>query len=506
MQIKQRLVKSIPPGVLAVSLLIIYLFSLAPGLTWANYGADGGDLVTAAATGGIAHPTGYPVYLILARLFQFFPTGSLAFRTNLMSAIAMTAAALLVYSLVAHIAFSTVGCREWLAALVSGYAFGLAPLVWSQAVITEVYGLHALFVIAILYLSSAELSDQVGRKNLDRSIGLVLGLAAGNHLTSALLFPLLLFRKFIRISDLSLGKSRLLASWQLDISGFLRELAWLGIGLLVYITIPLRSLLHPPVNWGNPGTSSGFLWLVSGKLYQEQLFVLTLSSVWERCKVIASLLLGQFGIMGLAIGLLGLIVFFKPSPLYRNMIWTMAVYTSFSIIYATSDSFLYLIPVFMCFAICIGIGLSGLMELFDRRFHRGSIVIGLVFILILFVQAATNWAYVDASHDQRAEQFGGDVMRQAPDQAIVFAKGDRAVFTLWYFQFALHKRLDLAIVAIDLLHFDWYQQNLRITYPDLNVPGPFPFAETMILANPDRPKCYVEYQQLPQIQCLPVEP
>jgi hypothetical protein len=110
---------------------------------------------------------------------------------------------------------------------------------------------------------------------------------------------------------------------------------------------------------------------------------------------------------------------------------------------------------------------------------------------------------VDASHDQRAEQFGRDVIGQAPDHAIVFAKGDRAVFALWYFHFALHERPDLAIVAVDLLHFDWYQQNLRVPYPGLNVPGPFPFVETVIVANPDRPKCYVEYQQLPQIQCLP---
>ena len=52
--------------------MAVYLASLAPGLTWANFGADGGDLIAAAATGGVAHPTGYPFYLLLARLFQFY--------------------------------------------------------------------------------------------------------------------------------------------------------------------------------------------------------------------------------------------------------------------------------------------------------------------------------------------------------------------------------------------------------------------------------------------------
>ena len=88
------------PIVLFLSLLTVYGMTLAPGLTWANSGADGGDLITAAATGGVPHPTGYPVYLLLARAFQFLPIGSLAFRTNLLSALAAATASLLVYGLV----------------------------------------------------------------------------------------------------------------------------------------------------------------------------------------------------------------------------------------------------------------------------------------------------------------------------------------------------------------------------------------------------------------------
>src|SRR5437879_3085739 len=70
------------------TLAIAYARTLAPGVTWANDGADSGDLVTAAATLGIAHPTGYPTYLLLARLFQIIPLGDLAARTTLLSAAA----------------------------------------------------------------------------------------------------------------------------------------------------------------------------------------------------------------------------------------------------------------------------------------------------------------------------------------------------------------------------------------------------------------------------------
>jgi hypothetical protein len=460
--------------------------------------------VTAAATGGVAHPTGYPVYLLLARLFQLLPVGSLAFRTNLMSAFAAVLAATLVYALVILATSPFNGRRNWLAALVSAYAFGLSPLIWSQAVITEVYTLHALFVASILFLSTEDLSGRFAEKHLDRSLGFLLGLATGNHVTSILLLPILFFTKFFRKPEALTGNG-LGTAWQMDIQGLLRRLTWLGMGLLVYLTLPLRSLSHPPINWGNPITLDGFVWLVSGKLYQDELFVLTLSSVWERCRVVAALLLGQFGILGLTIGLVGLIVFFRPSHLYRNTLWIVAAFSVFSIIYATRDSFLYLIPVFLCFAIWIGMGLAGLMDVFSQRFHKGGIAVGLAFILSLFILAGNNWSQVDASHDLRAEQFGRDVLNQAPAHAIVFAKGDRAVFTLWYFHFALKNRPDLAIVAMDLLHFDWYQQTLQTYYPDLSVPGPFPFATTVVAANPGRPVCYVENLQLPQIQCLPVK-
>ncbi|MBK7456456.1 MAG: DUF2723 domain-containing protein [Anaerolineales bacterium] len=138
---------------------------MAPRLTWANQGSDGGDLVTAAAVGGVAHPTGYPVYLFLARLFQLLPVGSLAFRTNLLSAFASVFAALLIYVLVIRSLPSTSESKY--TGLISAFAFGLSPLIWSQSVITEVYALHALFVIVILYLASDHAALYFPQKRLD---------------------------------------------------------------------------------------------------------------------------------------------------------------------------------------------------------------------------------------------------------------------------------------------------------------------------------------------------
>src|SRR5258708_4770803 len=64
--------------------LAAYLCTLHPGLP----AGDSGELITVAATGGVAHPPGYPLYTMLAGLWlQTFPFGNIAWRLNVFSAV-----------------------------------------------------------------------------------------------------------------------------------------------------------------------------------------------------------------------------------------------------------------------------------------------------------------------------------------------------------------------------------------------------------------------------------
>ena len=104
---------------------------MAPGLTWANGGSDGGDLITAVAVGGVPHPTGYPLYLLISKIFQAIPIGSLAYRTNLLSAVCMASASLVLYTWVTWVLNEQGSGSSQFAGLIAGLTFGLAPLVWS---------------------------------------------------------------------------------------------------------------------------------------------------------------------------------------------------------------------------------------------------------------------------------------------------------------------------------------------------------------------------------------
>ena len=96
---------------------------------------------------GIAHPSGYPLYTLLGKLFTLLlPFRDPAGRVNLLSALCAGAALAVLYLLAQKVA----GNRA--AAATATTLFALSPAWWSQATIAEVYALHGLFVILFLYL------------------------------------------------------------------------------------------------------------------------------------------------------------------------------------------------------------------------------------------------------------------------------------------------------------------------------------------------------------------
>lgn len=468
--------------ILAITLTLCYVATLAPGLTWSNGGADGGDLITAAATNGVAHPSGYPLYLLLARAFQFIPLGSLAFRTNLLSAACTVLAALVLQACLRRQLNSTG------AALVAGLSFGLAPVVWSQAVISEVYGLQSLLLALFLY---GLLDEKLPGGDWTR--GLLFGLAASNHLTTLLLLPLLLLRPYpetILVHPHVLGK---------------RALGCL-LGLTLYLTLPLRASLHPPINWGNPTTPDGLWWLISARLYGDYPLGISWSDAVLRLRAVARLLLEQFSIPGFLIGVYGLFSGLPRRILFVSL-WMFASFAVFAIFYGSYDSQIYLIPAYLAFTFWLAWGIRDILSALSVRFPRLRHFALILIIAGLMARLPFTFPAVDASRDQRAEQFGARFVASVPPNALVFASGDEAVFTLWYFHYALGHRPDVVVIADALLPYRWYTETLAETYPSLRISpttGSSRF-ETIGL-NPNRPVCYISSASLTQREFCSAQP
>ena len=75
--------------------LLLALFAIyALGACRTIYVGDSGELVTAVYLLGIPHPTGYPLYVLLGKLWTIVvPLGSIAFRMSLFSSACAAATA-----------------------------------------------------------------------------------------------------------------------------------------------------------------------------------------------------------------------------------------------------------------------------------------------------------------------------------------------------------------------------------------------------------------------------
>lgn len=211
--------------------LALYLATLAPTVTL----EDSGEFITAAYHLGIPHPSGYPLWCLLAHPFTWLPWGSVAWRVHLSSALFGAASVWLVDLVALRV------LADWRAALVGALALGASTVLWSQSVIAEVYALNAALSMLLVYLVLRWRESR--RDGWLYALALAIGLGLTNHhLVILVALPLLAWLPFIDL--------RAVLRVRIVVGGAL--LVALGLG--VYAYLPLRSAADPPLDVGNPET------------------------------------------------------------------------------------------------------------------------------------------------------------------------------------------------------------------------------------------------------------
>ena len=444
-------------GVTAVA-LAVYVITLAPGLTFANYGTDGGDLIAAARTLGVPHPSGYPTYTLLAWLFTQLPVGVIAYRVNLLSAVCASAAVGLFF-LTARRQFAT-SEYPWLIPLAASLSLAFSSLLWSQAVISEVYALLLFFAALLLWLL-VRWREGGGDWHLWLA-AFALGLGLGNHLTliflaaAALVFLWPERSRWFRVRTLAPAAALFLA------------------GLSVYAYLPLAARHQPPVNWGNPQTWRGFLWVVTAKQYQVFAFGLSPEAMPGRIFAWAQLLGDQFGWWGLALALLGAWGWWHRDRRFAlfALAWTSLV-ALYAFFYDTGDSHIYLLPTALVMTSCWGEGVRQLLDwIQDRRPGWRRLALAVV-ILLPLASLALHWRQVKPDDDWQVHAYIHQVLEDVQPGGLIVARGDGPTFAMWYGLFAEEQRPDVAMVNGPLLAFIWYRKHIRGLYPHLvvNEPG-----------------------------------
>jgi len=446
-------------GVVVLSVLVVYVRTMAPTITWQHSGADSGDLVTAAINLGIPHPTGYPLYTLIAHLFTRLTWAEPARSVTLFSALAASLAVGVTFYTVCRWLMRQEGLRGIVlpAAWAGAGLLAFGELLWSQATIAEVYSLSALLFASLLAVGLT--TRQWLRPYF---LALLVGFALAHHVTIVLLLPALWpYADSIR-RWLTVRRAVLLMLCVLP-------------GLLCYAMIPLAGRDHPIPYWGQPDSVAGFLWLVTGTAYRRYLGAVPAAHLLERLSSWAGIWVRDLGVPGLALAFLGLCRGLETDrPFTRFGLSVVAFYTAYAMLYATADSYLYLLPAAVIAALWtargavvivvslrtwLGLGLPG-------RVATLSAI--LVLIALPIASLATRFTAMDISQDREAFRFAEGVLAAAAPSAIVISSGDLQTFPLWYVRYGLRQRPDVVVVDRRLLAFDWYRDDLARRHPELD--------------------------------------
>ncbi|GAB4501215.1 MAG: hypothetical protein Fur0035_07560 [Anaerolineales bacterium] len=446
------------PLIAALSILAaVYGQTLAPGLTWANDGADGGDLISASFRGGVPHPPGYPLYLALSGLALKILPGSPALRLNIFSALCALAAAGLAYRLILRLS------GEKTPAFVAALSLGLTPAFWGQAVIAEVYSLQIFLLLAVFY------QTLFSRRDLLR--GITFGLAISHHLSAIFLLPALLF-------DGSQSAEKKAVAARIFFAAL--------TAFLLYASLMPRAASQPPVNWGHADSLARLWPLVSGEIYQGYLQP-GADNFPQKSQAAAGLIFDQLGAPALILALMALLNAPRREVFRALTALTVAAQLCFALFYQTRDWQINLLPIYTLSNLWAGLGLAQV----SQKFRPLGPILTLLVLTALTVNTARHWQSVDASRDQRAEDFSRLILSKAPPDAILLTSEDRDTFALWYHQHVLRERPDLVILPLGLLNYDWARQTLRETYLNFNLPAAATSRQEIFAANPQRPVCAI---------------
>ncbi|MDO9392292.1 MAG: DUF2723 domain-containing protein [bacterium] len=409
---------------------------------------DSGELSLAVNTLGIAHPTGYPLFTLLGKIWvTLMFWGDLAFRLNILSALIGACSAAFLFLILRDS-----GVRTELA-IAGIFLWAFSPVVWDQATVMEVYGLTSLLGMMLLWLSL-----KFKKENDYKALFLIAftaGLGLGNHLSLLWYLPgvavIVLDKQFLR-------------DWKrpaLTVSLF-------ALGLSVYLYLPLRSINDPLLNWGDPSNWSRFLNHVTGRQYRVWMFNNSLSELWHNFIRFLKIAIAHPWAYFSWLAVPGFIhLFIKNKRLLAALAAITLASVFYGINYSIPDIAAYFLPALAALSITAAMGLQALSELASARIGlKTSRAFCWAALALALAVPAFNWKQADRSRDHFTVDFANDIMVSAGPNAVILTDNWDVYAPCLYLRHQQGLRPDVVIIDKELLRRSWYYRYLQKQYPE----------------------------------------
>lgn len=234
-----------------------YCLTTAPSI----YPGDSPEFTAAAHVIGIPHPPGYAHYVFIGNLAaRLIPFGNVAFRLNLVSALGGAMGAALVSLLIFR------WTARFLPALAGGLILAFSKDYWAQSGSGEVYTILPLFLVLLVHFGfgggvfsgrNEEAASSTSRSGLYMA-SFVWGYATGIHYFILFVLPGGLLLLGARYGWKTMGRS----------FGAMALAAAAGWSL--FLLLPVRALVGPPLNWGEIFRPDNFLKHIFWSTYTER--------------------------------------------------------------------------------------------------------------------------------------------------------------------------------------------------------------------------------------------
>jgi hypothetical protein len=369
----------------AIAAFALYHATLLPGV-------DFGDTGSFQATVGspiISPRDGYPLYFAIGDLFLWSTTAEPAHALNLASAVEGAVAAGLLVVVAADLSGSLV------AAVAAALLFAGSYTFWTQAIIAEVYALHAVFIaLTLLLLLRWEARPSTARLALFFA---VYALGFGNHLSMVLLLPA--YTLFLLLA--APGGWRTM--FRPQIVGLALALAALGALQYAWNLRELWLRPHPPSNMADAlqifwfdVTKSDWRETMVGRVPQSMLI--------DRIRMYLFDLRQQFGWPVPVVALAGLAGLWRRSKRRFALLFTLyAVNVGFAFSYNVGDTHVFYIPSHLIVALLAGVGIGWLLSLADRAALNTALHAAVAVVVLTYAgeRIYRDFPAVDRSGDER---------------------------------------------------------------------------------------------------------
>lgn len=408
----------------AVGLFLALLALYAVGACRTIYVGDSGELVAAVHTLGIPHPSGYPLYVLLGKLWTvLLPLGSVAFRMSMFSAVFASAAAAGLYLLGRSLGLTR------LPSLFAALLLGFSPSFWSQANIQRVYSLNAFFLVAALTLATRWW--QTRRDGHLISALFVATLGSCNH-------------TFMGVFGVALVATALIVDRGLRrrFRTLMAGAAAAGAGLLPYLYLPLRSRADPRLDWGDPETLGRWVGVILRREAWERAWI---ESPSDLLVIVADYLRGiavEFLWIGALPAVVGIVAMrARQWPALLLMLTMAGNLMALALHGSRADLFIwhrYYIPSFVVAALLAGLGVQVLLTR-HKRWMPAVLLLPTAMLLVGF-------PHFDRSRFEIAEDFSRALLDELPPGAHLSASDDNILFVLIYLQLVEGERPDIDLI------------------------------------------------------------